>query len=91
LTGFAVSCSIALRRAAPRSCVPCRTVLAEVESSQARNRSWPEMREAVLAMAKKYLPLNSTTAGSGGGVDLTQERMKDHVSHFVLRLAFCRR
>ncbi|PWN99924.1 DNA primase, large subunit [Tilletiopsis washingtonensis] len=65
-------------------------VLAEVESSQARNRSWPEMREAVLAMAKKYLPLNSTTAGSGGGVDLTQERMKDHVSHFVLRLAFCR-
>lgn len=69
------------------------TVLAEIESSQARNRSYAEMKEVVNTQSKKYLPLSSTTAGAGGlkhGVDLEAERMKDHVSHFVLRLAFCR-
>ncbi|EPQ25975.1 uncharacterized protein PFL1_06430 [Pseudozyma flocculosa PF-1] len=63
-------------------------VLAEVESSQARNRSYPEMKEAVNAMAKKYLPLAANTAARSTDVQL--ERTKDHVSHFVLRLAFCR-
>ena len=63
-------------------------VLAEIESSQARNRSYAEMRDAVTAAAKKYLPLSANTAGRS--TDLQLERTKDHVSHFVLRLAFCR-
>jgi DNA primase large subunit len=68
-------------------------VLAEVESSQARNRSYVEMKDLINAQAKRFLPLNASTAsGAGGSVgpDLDAERMKDHVSHFVLRLAFCR-
>ena len=69
-------------------------VLAEVEASQARNRPYLEMKELVNAQAKKYIPLNATTASSSAsmkaGPDLDAERMKDHVSHFVLRLAFCR-
>lgn len=79
-----------------RTCVllvltPTRlAVLAEVESSQARNRNWAELRDAVTVQMKKYLPLSASTAGAGGSVDLAAERMKDNVSHFVLRLAFCR-
>lgn len=66
-------------------------VLAEIESSHARNRSYAELKDLVNAQSKKYLPLSATTAGlMRGGVDLEGERMKDHVSHFVLRLAFCR-
>ncbi|KAN0061169.1 DNA primase subunit pri2 [Thecaphora frezii] len=63
-------------------------VLAEIESSQARNRSFAEIKEAVNAVAKKHLPLSANTAYRS--TDLDMERMKDHVSHFVLRLAFCR-
>lgn len=37
----------------------------------------------------QILPLGANTAARKG-VDTDMERMKDHVSHFVLRLAFCR-
>lgn len=63
-------------------------VLAEIESSQARNRTYGETKDAVNTLAKKLLPLNANTAVKT--TDLMAERLKDHVSHFVLRLAFCR-
>ncbi|OBZ75528.1 DNA primase large subunit [Grifola frondosa] len=62
-------------------------VLAEIESSFARNRSYDELKTVTLEQCKKYLPLNSSTAIA---VDRDAERRKDHVGHFVLRLAFCR-
>ncbi|KAL9939023.1 hypothetical protein V8E36_001836 [Tilletia maclaganii] len=62
-------------------------VLADIESSQARNRTYPEMRDLIKETSKTYLPLNANTATAQ---PLQQEREKDHVSHFVLRLAFCR-
>jgi DNA primase large subunit len=62
-------------------------VLAEIESSFVRNRNHEELKNLVIAQQKKYLSLNSNTAAS---VDKDLERKKDHVSHFVLRLAFCR-
>ncbi|KAK0541318.1 DNA primase subunit pri2 [Tilletia horrida] len=62
-------------------------VLADIESSQARNRTYAEMKDLVTATAKTYLPLNSRTANNQ---PLQKEREKDHVSHYVLRLAFCR-
>jgi len=41
-------------------------------------------------LLKKYLPLSANSSAAGGVVDqrLKDERMKDHYSHFILRLAF---
>ena len=52
-----------------------------------RNRSYDDLRAIVIAQQKKHLALNANTAVS---VDHDEERKRDHVSHFVLRLAFCR-
>ncbi|KAG1756504.1 eukaryotic and archaeal DNA primase, large subunit-domain-containing protein [Suillus paluster] len=62
-------------------------VLAEIESSFARNRSWEELKNVTTRQCKDYIPLNSTSAST---VDTQTERMHDHLGHFVLRLAFCR-
>ncbi|KAE8259256.1 hypothetical protein A4X13_0g1154 [Tilletia indica] len=62
-------------------------VLADIESSQARNRTHAETKDLVKSTAATYLPLN---ANSATAQPLQQEREKDHVSHYVLRLAFSR-
>lgn len=64
-----------------------RAVLADIESAQARNKSFEEIKVIVGERAKTYMPLSSDTARS---VDVEAERKKDQYSHFVLRLAFCR-
>ncbi|EJU04562.1 DNA primase large subunit [Dacryopinax primogenitus] len=61
-------------------------VLAEIESSLIRNRSPEELRLITVAQCAKYLPLSANTSTK----DLISERRKDQISHFVLRLAFCR-
>lgn len=62
-------------------------MLAEIESSFARNRTFAELAKVMEGICGKYLPLNSNTAYKS---DLEAERRKDHIGHFVLRLAFCR-
>ncbi|KAI0079949.1 DNA primase large subunit [Panus rudis PR-1116 ss-1] len=62
-------------------------VLTEIESSFARNRPWDELKSVALTQCEKYLPLHSSTAIA---IDRDAERRKDHVGHFILRLAFCR-
>lgn len=62
-------------------------LLTSIESSYIRNKSFEELKATVRDLSRKHMPLNSNTAK---GVDLDEERKKDHVSHFVLRLAFCR-
>ncbi|KDR84019.1 hypothetical protein GALMADRAFT_56635 [Galerina marginata CBS 339.88] len=62
-------------------------ILAEIESSAARNRSWEELKAVTSAQCVKYLPLSSTISKDR---DRDDERRRDHLSHFVLRLAFCR-
>ncbi|KAF8844572.1 DNA primase, large subunit [Paxillus ammoniavirescens] len=62
-------------------------ILAEIESSFARNRSWDELKNVTQTQCNKYLPLSSNTATL---VDTEAQRRSDHLGHFVLRLAFCR-
>ncbi|KIJ68953.1 hypothetical protein HYDPIDRAFT_36065 [Hydnomerulius pinastri MD-312] len=62
-------------------------VLAEIESSFARNRPWEELKTVTDAQCKKYLPLSNNSAKAH---DQDTQRRNDHLSHFVLRLAFCR-
>jgi DNA primase large subunit len=62
-------------------------VLGEIESSWARNRPLDELKKVVVEQCGKYLPLNSNTAKD---LDVDEQRRKDHIGHFVLRLAFCR-
>lgn len=62
-------------------------ILAEIESSFARNRSWNEMAAFIDVHCKKYYPLDSSTAKF---VDVYSQRRRDHIGHYVLRLAFCR-
>ncbi|KAG6891692.1 hypothetical protein C0992_010095 [Termitomyces sp. T32_za158] len=62
-------------------------ILAEIESSAARNRTWEELKTVTSAQCLKYLPLHATSAKT---VDRDSERRKDHLGHYVLRLAFCR-
>ena len=62
-------------------------VLGEIESSWARNRPLDELKRVVADQCGKYVPLNSNSAV---GVALDEQRRKDHIGHFVLRLAFCR-
>ncbi|KAH8117327.1 DNA primase, large subunit [Phellopilus nigrolimitatus] len=62
-------------------------VLSEIEASLVRNRTYEELKTIVKTQADKYLPLNSNSAHLQ---DINGQRRKDHIGHFVLRLAFCR-
>lgn len=62
-------------------------VLAEIEASAIRDLSFDGVKTVVQTQSDKYLPLHSTNMP---GADLDAERRKDHVSHYILRLAFCR-
>lgn len=60
-------------------------ILIEIESCLARSKSLKEIESSVKPLLLKYLPLNPN-----GSVNCIEERMKDHYSHFILRLVFCR-
>lgn len=62
-------------------------VLLEIESCLSRGKSFRETGAIVSTMLNKLLPLNTPNKESSS---LFQERKKDHYSHFILRLAFCR-
>lgn len=62
-------------------------VLIEIESCVARGKSLKDTEVVVKPLLLKYLPL---TANNGSNVDTSLERKKDHYSHYILRLVFCR-
>ncbi|PHH50443.1 putative DNA primase large subunit [Ceratocystis fimbriata CBS 114723] len=62
-------------------------VLAELEACLHRNRTPVETATYMKPILDKYLPLDSNTSNSS---QLFSQRQKDHYSHFILRLAFCR-
>lgn len=66
--------------------IDINAVLADIEALLTRNRPVDEIAKVLAPRLKQYLPLSSNTAH----VDLLAERRKDHIGHFVLRLAFCR-
>src|ERR1700709_2531827 len=59
--------------------------LPEIEACSFRNKSPAETAAHMKPVLDKYLPLSGTSSGSS---KLQEERMKDHYSHFILRLAF---
>ncbi|RLV90277.1 DNA primase large subunit [Spathaspora sp. JA1] len=59
-------------------------ILIEIESCQARSKSLKEIEASIKPLLLKYLPL------SPSGDNIAQERIKDHYSHYILRLVFCR-
>ncbi|EJD05813.1 DNA primase, large subunit [Fomitiporia mediterranea MF3/22] len=65
-------------------------ILSEIEASLVRNRTYDELKAIVKAQQAKYLPLTATQEKLGRNKAVESERRKDHISHFVLRLAFCR-
>ncbi|ODV86312.1 hypothetical protein CANARDRAFT_27547 [[Candida] arabinofermentans NRRL YB-2248] len=62
-------------------------VLLEIESNMSRGKSFREMESVLKPLLAKLLPLNVPSRESSS---LYLERKKDHYSHFILRLAFCR-
>ncbi|QSL65594.1 hypothetical protein MERGE_002907 [Pneumocystis wakefieldiae] len=65
-------------------------VLSEIESGLFRNKTLKEMDIMLKPLIEKHLPLGSNTSRSLKGSILDQERKKDHYSHYILKLAFCR-
>lgn len=62
-------------------------ILGEIESCFARNRSAEERKTVVRAQCTKYLPMDPNDSLFHSQ---EEQRRRDHVGHFVLRLAFCR-
>ncbi|KAK4683846.1 DNA primase large subunit, partial [Tremellales sp. Uapishka_1] len=62
-------------------------VLSHIESLSHRNLPPAQVQAATAAYLKTHLPLSSNTARN---VALDEERRKDEIGHWVLRLAFCR-
>ncbi|KAJ1971990.1 DNA primase subunit pri2, partial [Dimargaris xerosporica] len=60
-------------------------VLKSIESAYIRFKGDDEIRQAVEPTLSAYLPLSSN---HNRKANLAVERQKDHVSHFILRLAF---
>lgn len=63
-------------------------VLIEIESCVARSKSLKDMETVLRPLLNKYLPLSPSTGKNESAV--AEERMKDHYSHYILRLVFCR-
>ncbi|CAG8525975.1 6556_t:CDS:10 [Dentiscutata erythropus] len=63
-------------------------VLKAIESASLRTKTELQVADHIRDVSNQYLPLHSTEGGKG--YPLEQERRKDHISHFILRLAYCR-
>lgn len=63
-------------------------VLIEIESCVARSKSLKDMETVLRPLLNKYLPLSPSTTKNEE--EIREERMKDHYSHYILRLVFCR-
>ncbi|KAG5437515.1 hypothetical protein PCANB_000943 [Pneumocystis canis] len=65
-------------------------ILGEIESGLFRNKTLKEMDIMLKPLIEKHLPLSSNISRSIKGALVDEERKKDHYSHYILKLAFCR-
>jgi len=61
-------------------------VLKAIETAKARNKKEDEFRAYMKQIEEKYLPLHSNSSK----VNIDDEREKDVISHFILKLAYSR-
>ena len=69
-------------------------ILKAIENAQIRNIKSAELSNHLKEVIKKYIPLTANTIRETN-IDnykklLFEERRKDHISHFLLRLAYCK-
>lgn len=63
-------------------------ILIEIESGVLRSKSFRDIEQTIRPLLLKWLPLTPSSATNAA---LTHsERRKDHYSHYILRLVFCR-
>ncbi len=59
-------------------------VLRKIEDARARGFKWGELRDRIAGALRQYMHMNSLST------NVEAEIRKDLVSHFILRLAYCR-
>ncbi len=59
-------------------------VLRKIEDARARGFKWGELRDCIAGALRQYMRVNSLST------NVEAEIRKDLVSHFILRLAYCR-
>ncbi|KAF9557599.1 hypothetical protein BGW38_009147, partial [Lunasporangiospora selenospora] len=64
-------------------------VLSALQTAQMRNLPQPQLDKVMGDALQKYMPLSPRSA-STPQKQLMDERRKDHISHFILRLAYSR-
>ncbi|KAF7721124.1 hypothetical protein EC973_005389 [Apophysomyces ossiformis] len=62
-------------------------VLKAIEDATLRNRRGLDLKKDIDHVLENHMPLHSNLSK---GLNLYEERRKDHVSHYVLRMAYCR-
>ncbi|KAG0064019.1 hypothetical protein BGZ89_009432 [Linnemannia elongata] len=65
-------------------------VLQALLTAQMRNLTPEQLDKAVSEAIRKYMPMSPNSKSSTSHRQLMEERRKDHISHFILRLAYSR-